>query len=158
MEYFETIIWYGDNEPHFAEGEGIISYLAQQDKKMILSSVSLMNPNNDSLYQFLPIDTVTHYNILRVMPGTEIISLADDMNHLQVDKLLSYVNGFEVNPSAGEALYRLPEGDRYWEGTPVIALRTPKENPSLYFFNFYLHKTQADKTYEMLNKILGSKK
>lgn len=150
LNFFDTVIWYADGDPHFLQTASSINRYFCSGKRILLTSVtcSFRSEGVDSLYTFLKNDSLTivsgfnAVNINRVPRDMQVSSKVIGYPDLVFADFTSYVDDLIPSPEAA-ALYRLPPkpGSRGWEGEPVVGVKYPVEGPAQFIFlSFPLHK------------------
>jgi hypothetical protein len=153
LELFSTVIWYQNASGHLEEAQVSIADFMEGGGRVVMSVTlpEFFSNQGDPLY-FAGIDSVTEK--ISVIPnGTPIIPTSSDslglpqlpdLPPLEVDSgtgALVFIWGLEPLPSA-KVLYRLPDDQPFWEGSPVLGIWHSSNR--LAFFGFPLHQVNKD--------------
>ena len=158
------MVWFGDGGGHLEEAQVSVANFLDSGGKIVMSmALQEFFTNDGDLLDFAGVDSVTQM-ITLVLNGTVIepthpdsldLPQLDDLPELEVESssgTLFYIWGLQPLPSA-KVLYRLPDGQSSWEGSPVVGVWHSSDR--LAFFDIPLHHVNKDgKAEELLISLL----
>jgi hypothetical protein len=153
LELFSTVIWYQNAGGHLEEAQVSVADFLEGGGRVVLSvTLPEFFSNQGSPLYFAGIDSVTER--ISVIPnGIPVLATSPDSLGLpQLPELpmlevasstgaLVFIWGLEPLPSA-RVLYRLPDDQPFWEGSPVLGVWHSSNR--LVFLGFPLHQVNED--------------
>jgi hypothetical protein len=163
LELFSTVIWYQNAGGHLEEAQVSVADFLEGGGRVVLSvTLPEFFSNQGGPLYFAGIDSVTER--ISVIPnGIPLLATSSDSLGLpQLPELpmlevasstgaLVFIWGLEPLPSA-KVLYRLPDDQPFWEGSPVLGVWHSSNR--LAFFGFPLHQVNEDDNASELLRIL----
>lgn len=160
LNFFEAVIWYSDRTPSIPEAGPALTAYVNAGNKLFLSTPQCFD-EGDTLFAFLPVDSLYRQDLLRIPPGTEIDSLLSDYPSLLTgSRIISYADS--PAPSAGaESIFLLPANDNPnwgWPDDLPFGVRYPMGGPAqIIYFPAPLHLVNGNENgVEFLKIVLQS--
>ena len=152
LEFFDTVIWFADRTPNVPEASQALNYYWQSGKNLVFSSPQCFD-EGDTLFAFLPVDSLLAVDIQRILPDTEIRSLIPEYPTLYNNVLISYADA-PVPAYGAETIYLLTANPP-WHGELPFGIRAPAGGPAkLIYFPARLHQCNRDNSAEQFLQIV----